>query len=160
MRWSRAKAEGDEGHAVVENRQPLIGRVSIGPSVILAGYDFSDASSHALVYAAGLAERTGGRLFVVSAHQPTITAIEYPPLTPAGAEHVAVKVRELLGRTPGQCGVLVECGDPATVIQRTATAISADVVVVGRPRHPWLHLLGSVPARLMRHATQPVLVVP
>jgi nucleotide-binding universal stress UspA family protein len=160
VRWGRASAEGGAAHAVVGAPQPLIRRSLIGPSVILAGYDFSDASSHALVYAAGLAERTGARLVVVSAHQPTIAAVDYPPPALAGAEHVAVEVRELLGRTRDQCGVLVECGDPATVIQRTATAIHADVVVVGRPRHPWLHLLGSVPARLMRHATQPVLVVP
>lgn len=160
MADNSAGAGGDGGRAAVAASQPLIGHNAIGPSVIVAGYDFSDASKHALVYAAGLAERTGARLVVISAHQPTFATIGFSPPTPDSAEHVTADMREVLGRTPCQCGVLVEYGDPAVVIQRTATAINADVVVVGRTRHPWLHLLGSVPARLMRHATQPVLVVP
>jgi len=60
----------------------------------------------------------------------------------------------------GGCEVTVDVGDPAGVIQRVASELHADVIVVGQSRHRWMHLLGSVPGRLARHAQQPVLIVP
>lgn len=127
--------------------------------MIVAGYDRTDGSSHALAYAAGLAERTGARLVVVSAAASGM-ALGCPPVERDCADTIAAEVREVIGVPACTCAVIVENGDPRAVIRRAAEDVQADIVVVGRPRHPRWHLFGSVPAQLHREATHPVLVVP
>ena len=129
-----------------------------GPAVLLACFDRTDGSGNALAYAAGLAARTGARLVVLTVEEGT--AQDCPPGVTACLDEVAGDVSRLVGHCSGQCEVAVEAGDPAGVIQRTATELHADMVIVGQCRHAWTHPLGSVPGRLARHADQPVLIVP
>jgi len=128
-----------------------------GPSVVLAGYDRTDASSHALSYAAGLAARVGARLVVLNVTESPAT--DYGTGVRVCVDDVAQEVQQVIAGCGG-CEVTVDVGDPAGVIQRIASQLRADVIVVGQSRHRWTHLLGSVPGRLARHAEQPVLIVP
>ena len=50
-------------------------------------------------------------------------------------------------------------GDVAHELEALAESCLADVIVVGRSRHPALHL-GGVPRRLLAMGRRPVLVVP
>ena len=129
-----------------------------GPSVLLACFDRTDGSGNALAYAAGLAARTAARLVVLTVEEGS--APDCPPGVPACLEEVADEVSRLVGHCSGQCEVAVEAGDPAGVIQRVATDLHADMIIVGQCRGAWTHPLGSVPGRLARHADQPVLIVP
>lgn len=129
-----------------------------GPSVVLAGYDRTDGSSHALSYAAGLAARTGARLVVVNVNDPL--ALDCVTGVRACADEIAQEVRQVVASCGDGCEVTVDVGDAASVIQRIASELQADLIVVGQPRHRWMHPLGSVPARLAHHSEHPVLIVP
>ncbi|HET6870514.1 MAG TPA: universal stress protein [Solirubrobacteraceae bacterium] len=133
-------------------------RLPGGPSVVLAGYDRSDASGHALAYAAGLAARVGARLVVLNVNESL--ALDGTIGVPPCVEDIAEEVQEVVTDCPTGCEVAVDIGDPATVIRRIASELHADLIVVGQSRHRWMHPLGSTPARLAHHAEQPVLVVP
>ena len=50
-------------------------------------------------------------------------------------------------------------GDVAHELEELAQSCRADVIVVGRSRHPALHL-GGVPRKLLATGRRPVLVVP
>lgn len=50
-------------------------------------------------------------------------------------------------------------GDTAQQLEALAESCQADLIVVGRSRHPALHL-GGVPRRLLAMGRRPVLVVP
>jgi nucleotide-binding universal stress UspA family protein len=129
-----------------------------GPSVVLAGYDRSDASSHALSYAAGLAARAGARLVVLNVNESQ--ALDCATGLRACVQDVAEEVSQVMAGCPTGCEVTIDIGDPASVIQRVASELHADLIVVGQSRHRWMHPFGSVPARLAQHSEQPVLVVP
>jgi|SRR4051794_4267751 nucleotide-binding universal stress UspA family protein len=135
-----------------------------GPSIVVAGYDRTDGSSHALAYAAGLAARAGARLVVLNVDEPL--ALDYATgLLPyveetAGVDDIAGEVQQLVAACGGKCEVAVAVGDPASVIERIASELHADLIVVGQSRHRWMHPLGSVPGRLAHHAVHPVLIVP
>lgn len=131
---------------------------SAGPSVLLACFDRSDGSGNALAYAAGLAARTRARLVVLTVEEPP--KLDCPPRVPACLDDVSGEVARLVGQCAGSFEVAVETGDSASVIQRVATELLADMIIVGQCRHTWTHPLGSVPERLARHAEQLVLIVP
>lgn len=131
---------------------------AVGPSVVLACYDRTAGSSNALAYSAGIAGRSGARLVILSVEESM--ELGCPPGHHACLDRVATEAVGILGHCSSRCEVTVESGDPASVIQRVASELRADLVVVDRSRRPWLHPLGSVPARLVRLADQPVLVVP
>jgi nucleotide-binding universal stress UspA family protein len=126
--------------------------------VVLVGYDRTDGSSNALSYATGLAARVGARLVVLNINESL--ALDCATGARACADDVAKEVQEVVTGCGAGCEVTVDVGDPAGVIQRVASELHADVIVVGQSRHRWTHLLGSVPGRLARHAEQPVLIVP
>jgi nucleotide-binding universal stress UspA family protein len=143
-----------------DQRVSACARRAVGPAVILVGYDHSDDSNsaHALSYAAGMATRNGARLVVVTVDESL--EMSCPPNHRDCRDQVAHEVEQIVGRCTDSCDVTVETGDPAGVLARAAHDVQADVVVLGRCRHPWLHPLGSVPGWLVRHTEQPVLVVP
>ena len=145
---------------LVAHSSPRLG----GPSVVLAGYDRTDGSSHALAYAAGLAARAGARLVVLNVNEPLAldgaTGVLPCVEQTAGVEEIAGEVKRLVAACGDKCEVTVAVGDPASVIERIASEMHADLIVVGQSRHRWMHPLGSVPARLAHHAVHPVLIVP
>ena len=127
------------------------------PSLVLAGYDRSDGSCNALAYAAGLAARVGARLVVLNVNESL--ALDCATEVRACVADIADEVQPALAGCGGY-EVTVDVGDPATVIQRVASELHADVIVVGQSRHRWVHPFGSVPGRLAHHAEQPVVIVP
>jgi nucleotide-binding universal stress UspA family protein len=129
-----------------------------GPSLVLVGYDRTDAGKHALSYAAGLAERTGARLVVLTVNESL--ALDCATGARACVEDIASEVQQVVPGCGDGCEVAVEVGDPAGAIQRVAGDLQADLIVVGQSRHRWTRPFGSVPARLAHHADHPVLIVP
>jgi nucleotide-binding universal stress UspA family protein len=130
-----------------------------GPRFVVAGFDGTDGASNALAYAAGLAERSHAHLLVVTVDRHSV-APGYPVSAPTHDGWVEQEVAAIIGA--GRCNyeVLVLTGDPAMMLEAAAQGRHADVLVVGQPRHPFLHPFGSVPAQLARRADRPVLVVP
>jgi len=147
-----------DNSATPNQHDALAGNHYSGPSLVLAAYDRSDGSSHALSYAAGLAARSGAYLVVLNVNG------SLAPDCTTGArgcvDEIVGEVQQVVaGGVPG-CEVAFNAGDPAVVIHRLARDLHADLIVVGQSRHRWMHPLGSVPARLAQHAQQPVLIVP
>ena len=90
---------------------------------------------------------------------------------PAGIEDAEGNERDLMDwlrtevtATIGTTSVPVELvertGDSGRQLVETATARTADAIVVGAPEQRRHHLAGSVPAWLARHACCPIVVVP
>lgn len=108
------------GAAAPEDRTP-VGRV-------LCGSDFSLAGNEALAYACQLASRSGGRLMAAHVVEPRKDS---NPMRLADAE---VGLRELVTgavRSGLRAELVVEPGEPATVISNLAYERHADLVVVG-----------------------------
>jgi nucleotide-binding universal stress UspA family protein len=125
-----------------------------GPSVVLAGYDRTDGSSHALAYAS----RVGARLVVLNVDESL--ALECVTGVRPCVDEIASEVQQVVGACGSNYELVVEVGDPGSVLERTASELHADLIVVGQSRHRWMHPLGSVPARLAQNAERPVLIVP
>ena len=125
---------------------------------MLAGYDRTDGGSRALSYAAGLAVRTGARLVVLNVNE-SLTLDGTTGVRPC-VDDIAGEVQQVVADCGGSREVTVDVGDPAGVVQRIASELHADLIVVGQSRHRWMHPLGSVPARLAHHSEHPVLIVP
>jgi nucleotide-binding universal stress UspA family protein len=134
---------------------------------VVAGYDGSPSSRHALAYAAGMARRLGRPLLVAYVCSPGVYC---EPLTGqvVGANRDAEEmerwlVRELdevCDRAGLDVRVLTRRGSPARELAAAAQEFSADALVIGAPRHLWHQVAGSVPGWLARHAHCPVIVVP
>lgn len=134
---------------------------------VVAGYDGSLSSRHALAYAAGLSRRLGRPLLVVYVSQPGIFC---EPMT--GQVVGAVRDREeterwllseldeVCDRTGIDVRLVTRRGSPARELAAAADESSADALVIGAPGHFWHHVAGSVPGWLARHAHCPVIVVP
>ena len=124
---------------------------------ILAGYDGSNASRHALAYAAGMARRLDGWLVVVHVSQASSAAVV--PL----AERMRWLRSELAaaGLTGLDIEIVVRVGGPARELRAVAAERKPDAIVIGAPER-FLHRFagGSVPARLARHAECPAVIVP
>lgn len=134
---------------------------------VVAGYDGSPSSRHALAYAAGMARRLGRPLLVAYVCSPGVYC---EPLTGqvVGASRDAEEmegwlVRELdevCDRAGLDVRVLTRRGNPARELAAAAREFSADALVIGAPGHLWHQVAGSVPGWLARHARCPVIVVP
>jgi nucleotide-binding universal stress UspA family protein len=140
-----------------------------GPRMIVAGVDGSDTSMRAGAYAWGLARRNDAELLLV--HVSPVSSLS--SLTPGGAaimreaaEETARELRAEIdraisqGRPAVRYEFVVEQGDAATVLARTADRVRADVVVVGASAQAGHRLVGSVAVRLVRAGHWPVTVVP
>lgn len=140
-----------------------------GPSVLVVGLDESATARDALAYAVGMGRRGGSDLIIVQVGNSVSTAAAAAGIAgiPLGPDQVhaiepwdptlAATLDELI---PGQWRRLTGNGDAATELERVAAEYHADAIIVGRSRNPGRHLLGSVAARLVRHANRPVIVVP
>jgi nucleotide-binding universal stress UspA family protein len=141
--------------------------------VILCPVDFSEASHHAVRYAAALAAATGARVVGLHVHQPALAAI------PAGVGRDDPVVETMAMASPGMQQRLVAqfdqpvlaaasvtaelaAGTPAEAIAERALTAHADVVVIGTRGSGGLQhlLLGSVTEEVMRKSTAPVLAIP
>jgi nucleotide-binding universal stress UspA family protein len=134
---------------------------------VVAGYDGSPSSRHALAYAAGMARRLGRPLLVAYVCSPGVYC---EPLTGQviGASRDAEDMRrwlldeldEVCDRAGLDVSILTRRGNPARELGAAAQEFGADALVIGAPGHVWHHVAGSVPGWLTRHAHCPVIVVP
>jgi len=133
---------------------------------VMVGYDKSEASRRALLYAAGLARRMRRQLLVVHvapacAGDAVVTA--YP--APGGA-HMAplLWLVEEVSKLPDINDVSVFlaqlCGRRGRSLYRVAAWVRAEALVLGAPQHRRHRVFGSLPAWLVRRARCPVITVP
>lgn len=129
---------------------------------IVVGFDGSEPSDHALCFAIGLARRERARVSTCFVARPPI--IVYPVgLVPinyeAHARELEKRFNEELERADVGGRFYHRSGDVVVELKRLAHELAADIIVVGRPRHPHLHI-GSVPRRLLDTSRHAVLIVP
>lgn len=141
-----------------------------GAALIVVGIDASEASPHALAYAAGAARRMHATL-VVAYIRSLATSAYLTSLAPMGAD-VTIELAteqitaardlatEVLHDLPLSWSFTVRCGDPAVELARLADDNNADSLVVGRSSSRLHRLTGSTAARLLRRTRCPVTVVP
>jgi nucleotide-binding universal stress UspA family protein len=134
------------------------------PRVIVVGIDGSLTSVHATAYAAGLARRQRCRLIVVFVAPVSALAAIAGEAAAAMAQtmtELGAELRDEIRRAAEELGVpttfVVRRGDPFVELRDTATAVRADMVVVGASRTAGHRFVGSVAVRLGRW---PVVVVP
>jgi nucleotide-binding universal stress UspA family protein len=133
---------------------------------VLAGYDGSASSRHALAYAAGMARRLDRSLVLIY----VVPGICCEPMTGTVigsarddaelARWLFAELDRVFDRGDLAVSVLTRRGNPARELAAAADESSADALVVGAPGHRWHHVAGSVPGWLARHAHCPVIVVP
>jgi nucleotide-binding universal stress UspA family protein len=135
---------------------PAVSRAAEHRHPILTGYDGSNASRHALAYAAGMARRLDRWLVVV--HVWRGDGFAFVPLT----ERMRWLREELASAdlTGLDIEMIVRHGHPARQLRMVTAERNADAIVIGAP-HRFLHrFAGSVPAWLARHARCPAVIVP
>lgn len=139
---------------------------------ILCPCDFSASSGRALRQAIRVAQRHGSSLLVLHVI-PTglpasarFSALTNPALLRPGIrEETEIALRRFVGRA-GRAAVPVDVevreGRPAEEILKRATALPADLVVIGTQGRGGIEkwVLGSVTERVLRKANAPVLAVP
>jgi nucleotide-binding universal stress UspA family protein len=128
---------------------------------VVVGVDGTEASDHALSFATGLAAREGAWLSACFVSHPLVV---YPvgvvPIDDRGyASELDRQVNDELERADVGGFFFHRDGDVVDELKRLADEWFADLIVVGRPRHPHLHV-GSVPRRLLDVWNHAVLVVP
>jgi len=134
----------------------------VGIVSVVVGIDGTESSDHAMHFAIGLAARERARLSACFVSHPLIVA--YPVgLVPvdfeAYARTLAKQFTEEL-ELAGVCGGFYHRkGDAVVELKRLADEKLADIIAVGRSRHPHLHV-GSVPRRLLDISGHAVLIVP
>jgi nucleotide-binding universal stress UspA family protein len=123
---------------------------------VLTGYDGSNASRHALAYAAGMARRLDRWLVVVHVWRPN--GVAFVPLT----ERMRWLRTELADAdlTGLDIEMIVRPGDPARELRSITMERNADAIVIGAPERFLHRFTGSVPAWLARHARCPAVIVP
>jgi nucleotide-binding universal stress UspA family protein len=151
-------------------RHPL-GRPALAPAggnshPVVAGYDGSASSRHALAYAAGMARRLGRSLLLIY----VVPGICCEPMTGQviGSTRddaelnrwLLAELDQVFDRGGLAVRVLTRRGNPARELAAAADESGADALVVGAPGHRWHQVAGSVPGWLARHAHCPVIVVP
>jgi nucleotide-binding universal stress UspA family protein len=137
---------------------------------LVVGVDFSEPSERAFEIARGLAARLGARVHLVHAFHvpvqgPLPDMVLFPPDALTSYRETATRALEKMLDELAAAGIdghlHLAPGAPAAVIDDTARAVGADLVVVGtRGRSGLAHvLLGSVAERVLRAAPCPVLAV-
>ena len=143
-------------------------------SRILCPTDFSLASTHAIDFAAHMAQLYGSRIAALHVVPPAVTPYPgLPALDPHGDQTVdAADLRRYCGETARafsaaitagiQVDVMVHVGEPARDILESAAALPADLIVMGTHGLSGFEhlLLGSVAEKVLRKAACPVLTVP
>jgi nucleotide-binding universal stress UspA family protein len=138
-----------------------------GPSCILVGADGSDTSMRAAAYAAGLARRQGAKLLVLYAKATPATSIAVPETIAAVSQtqdQIAAELLEEIAKNAPRLGLDVELavrdGNPYTELLKLADERKVDAIVIGASTQAGHRLVGSLAAKLVRHAAWPVTVVP
>ena len=134
---------------------------------VVAGYDGSGPSRHALAYAAGMARRLGRPLLVAYITSPSIfceplSGQVIAPVRDSGETHrwLLAELDEVCDREGLDVRILTRQGSPARELAAAAAEFCADALVIGAPARAWHRAAGSVPGWLARHAHCPVIVVP
>ncbi len=138
---------------------------------ILCPVDLSDVSRHAIEHAAVLARWYQARITALHVRNPVVipsadfTAVGPVrfPLTEDEIEEARAQVVACLEPARGlDTDVIVEHGQPVDRILERATALPADLIVIGtHGAGGFQHLvLGSITEKVLRKATCPVLTVP
>lgn len=123
---------------------------------ILTGYDGSNASRHALAYAAGMAQRLDGWRWWCTSGVATALCSCRSPSGCAGCGR-----NSLAPAWPGlDIEMIVRYGPPARELRRVTAERGADAIVIGAPERFLHRFAGSVPAWLARHAECPAVTVP
>lgn len=141
---------------------------------ILCPIDFSDTSRHALEHAVAIAKWYES--YVTALHvihqpflvQPPILFAEFPKsAVPTETERQALEQQlrawlEPANRAGAKTDMLLDDGDPARRILERASALQADLVVMGTHGLSGFErfVLGSVAEKVLRKATCPVMTVP
>jgi nucleotide-binding universal stress UspA family protein len=126
---------------------------------ILASYDGSLPSRNALAYAAGLARRADRWLLIVRTWR--LGSLVPAPLTRDAQTERVRQLRADLAETDLtrlDVEIIVRLGDPAAELLKMAADRRADAIVIGAA--PRFRRLAAVPARLVRQACCPAVVVP
>ena len=138
-----------------------------GPTRILAGVDGSDTSLRAAAYAAGLARRQGAKLIVLYVKTLSMTSAAAPEATAAMNEtrdQIAADLLEQIEQNAPRLGLDVELvvreGSPYSELVQLANERKVDAVVIGASTQAGHRLVGSLAAKVVRHAAWPVTVVP
>jgi universal stress protein A len=137
---------------------------------ILCPVDFSEHSAVALRYAATLAKRSAGRLYVVYVNDPTLVSVAAIAFGDRGlAASTRKELRLFVGKAlparalaTASLRCIAETGHPARTIAGTATRLGCDLIVTGTHGLGGFSkaLMGSTSEHLLRHAPVPVLTVP
>lgn len=128
--------------------------------------DGSATSLRAGSYAAGLARLQHAQLISVYVHSLGGFAIRPETLVAAreSQQRLAQELREAAIARADELGLRITFvereGNPYTEIVKLANEMYADAVVVGASMHAGHRFVGSLAARLVRHAQWPVTVVP
>jgi nucleotide-binding universal stress UspA family protein len=133
---------------------------------IVIGFDGSPASWRAFFLALGIAQREKAFIhvsFVYHVLAPaTVAPLTIPPpALPAGEDGGALERQATAELQVAGVEGVFSCldGDIASELEAQAERCRADLLVVGRSRHPTLRL-GGVPRKLLAMGHRPVLVVP
>jgi nucleotide-binding universal stress UspA family protein len=129
---------------------------------VVVGIDVTESSDHAMYFAIGLAARERARLSACFVSHPLI--VTYPAgLVPVDFEAYATALDNKFAdalELAGACGDFYHRkGDAVVELKRLADEQLADIIAVGRSRHPHLHV-SSVPRRLLDISGHAVLIVP
>lgn len=124
---------------------------------VLCPVDLSKPSAQALRYAAAFRSVVGGDLTVLHVRIALTYRAAQEPLD----TNLQTFISNIIGSQPS-IRLLERRGDPATEILGTASAIGADVIVMGTHGRTGLRrlLLGSVTEHVIRRSPAPVLTVP
>ena len=139
-----------------------------GFRTIVCGVDFSRHSGMALRYAAALARRSQAHLVAVFAVDPFLSAAaaaayDVDALRSTSLLELRRFVRTTLGRAAAEsvtCEAVI--GKPARAIVLLATALHADLLVLGTHGLSGVRkaFFGSITDAIVRHAPLPVLAIP
>jgi nucleotide-binding universal stress UspA family protein len=135
------------------------------PQHLAVGVDGTPSSMRALAFAATVARRNESRVTVVFVrHAPPIgmlggAAAGWPAIFDQVESEVRAAARHTLRGV--RWDLVVADGSPAQELERVATEVGADLLIVGSTAGGWFHRLleGSVGARVASDAPLPVLVV-
>ena len=133
---------------------------------LVVGIDGSETSCRAFAMAIGLAVREQGCVhtcFII--HVPAAAALgeSFAPVplvdNAESANRLAGFVTEELGQAHVDGDFTCRIGEVSAQLELLAEDCKADLIVVGRSAHPYLHL-GGVPRQLLARGRFPILVVP
>ena len=140
----------------------------MAPRNILVPTDLHDHADRVLAYAAALAGPLGAKIHVVHAFAPPLLGAEVPvALSEDTLDELTARDRGRLDELATRCiapallgSVLLELGDPRSVIGAAAQHVGADLIVMGTHGRRGLSrlVLGSVAESVARAASCPVLL--